>query len=331
MRLASANRPRRGFTLIELLVVIAIIAVLVALLLPAVQQAREAARRSSCKNNLKQLGLALHNYHDTHFSFPPGYIDQDSFGSFNFVNANQGHWTWSASLLPFIDQAPLYNQLRVGTVTVSQAMTNNLKLFTEGIVSFRCPSDTGAQVNQAAGNVRDIQDANGNFQSISTSNYVAANNSRSLRRNRNINPANGAVGLFSRNSSTRFRDMTDGSSNVIAIGERSTRVGTIDTYAAVMFGIKDTTGSGANNAVDGALTDIDLSYALGGALTRINQPIAIARQGFSSPHTGGCHFLMGDGRVRFVSENIDHNIDDPINSTFERLIGVSDGQPVGEF
>lgn len=109
MSCTHAPRLRRGFTLIELLVVIAIIAVLVALLLPAVQQAREAARRSSCKNNMKQLGLALHNYHDTHFSFPPGYLDQDSYGGFGFVDINQGHWAWSASLLPFLDQAPLYN------------------------------------------------------------------------------------------------------------------------------------------------------------------------------------------------------------------------------
>lgn len=165
---------------------------------------------------------------------------------------------------------------------------------------------------------------------------MAANNSRALFRNRSNNPANGAVGLFSRNSSTRFRDMTDGSSNVIAIGERSTAVGNLDTYSAVMFAIKDTTGPGANNAVEGALSDIDLSYALGGGLVNINAELNLAvpgfaRQGFSSPHTGGCHFLMGDGRVRFVSENIDHNLDDPINSTFERLIGVSDGQPIGEF
>jgi len=331
MQLTNARSLRRGFTLIELLVVIAIIAVLVALLLPAVQQAREAARRSSCKNNLKQLGLALHNYHDTHSSFPPGYIDQDSYGSFNHVDANQGHWAWSAGLLPFVDQAPLYNQLNVGTRTVSQAMTANLQLFTEGIVSFRCPSDTGAQVNQATGDVRNIQDEGGTFQSISTSNYVAVNNSRALRRNRSSNPAAGAAGLFSRNSSTQFRDMTDGSSNVIAIGERATRVGAVDTFAAVMFAIKDTTGGGGNNVIEGTAIDIDLSYALGGAFTRINQPAAVARQGFSSPHTGGCHFLMGDGRVRFISENIDHNQDDPINSTFERLIGVSDGQPVGEF
>src|SRR5579859_7854071 len=94
---------RKGFTLIELLVVIAIIAVLVALLLPAVQQAREAARRSQCKNNLKQFGLALHNYHDAYKMFPPG-GDAQSWGNSNWLN-------WQAKILPFIDQGPLYNQI----------------------------------------------------------------------------------------------------------------------------------------------------------------------------------------------------------------------------
>src|SRR5579872_5730558 len=103
-RIPSKGQPddRRGFTLIELLVVIAIIAVLVALLLPAVQQAREAARRVQCKNNLKQLGLALHNYHDvTSNTFPPGYVNTNS----------DGGWGWMSMLLPHLDQGPLYNML----------------------------------------------------------------------------------------------------------------------------------------------------------------------------------------------------------------------------
>src|SRR3546814_780854 len=97
----------KGFTLIELLVVIAIIAVLVALLLPAVQQAREAARRSQCKNNLKQIGLALHNYHDTHRVFPPGQMSW--FGSDLFPLNAGARISWMQQILPFIDQAPLYN------------------------------------------------------------------------------------------------------------------------------------------------------------------------------------------------------------------------------
>ena len=97
---------KRGFTLIELLVVIAIIAILIALLLPAVQQAREAARRSQCKNNMKQIGLALHNYHDVYNTFPPGYVGQTDVS----ILAGYGLWSWSALILPYIDQAPLYNQ-----------------------------------------------------------------------------------------------------------------------------------------------------------------------------------------------------------------------------
>ncbi|MFG0295400.1 MAG: DUF1559 domain-containing protein, partial [Maioricimonas sp. JB045] len=102
---------RRGFTLIELLVVIAIIAILVALLLPAVQQAREAARRSQCKNNLKQIGLALHNYHDTHGSFPPGYIAR-YVSATDPASAETGPgFAWGTMILPFLDQSPTYNQL----------------------------------------------------------------------------------------------------------------------------------------------------------------------------------------------------------------------------
>lgn len=330
----NTPRLRRGFTLIELLVVIAIIAVLVALLLPAVQQAREAARRSACKNNIKQLGLALHNYHDTHRSFPPGYVDQGV-----VVGPNKGHWSWTVMLFPFMDQAPLYNQLNVGTVTLSQRMTAAPALFREAIVSFRCPSDTGNQINDAMDTgattpeIRAVYDSNAAPIFPSTTNYVAVNNSRQLRRNQNSNPANGANGLFFRNSTRQFRDMTDGSSNVIMVGERAWRVGQVNTYAGSLFGVKDLNGGALNDVVEGTTDTVntDLGMAFGGGFVKINVEATTGRQGFSSPHTGGCHFLMGDGRVRFISENIDHNLTDAVDSTFERLIGVSDGQPVGEF
>src|SRR5262245_48859233 len=104
----KSNRPARGFTLIELLVVIAIIAILIALLLPAVQQAREAARRTSCKNNLKQLGIALHSYHDAHRTLPPGYLYRPNTGS--TPPSNAAGFSWGAMSLPFLDQANLYQQ-----------------------------------------------------------------------------------------------------------------------------------------------------------------------------------------------------------------------------
>src|SRR5580698_8598950 len=109
--LQPSSRAKRGFTLIELLVVIAIIAVLVALLLPAVQQAREAARRTQCKNNLKQIGLALYNYHDSFSLFPPGYVDRNGNPNLTPDNDLGPSWGWAAFLLPGMDQAPLYNQI----------------------------------------------------------------------------------------------------------------------------------------------------------------------------------------------------------------------------
>ena len=134
-------RRRSAFTLIELLVVIAIIAVLIALLLPAVQQAREAARRSQCKNNLKQFGLALHNYHDTHQTLPYGMEGREG--------GSGGNWTWGSLILSQVDQAPLANSLLVGSTSFSVACGNATKvaLMKTPLSLFRCPSDTGLPVN----------------------------------------------------------------------------------------------------------------------------------------------------------------------------------------
>src|SRR5438067_9147484 len=145
------NRRRivRGFTLIELLVVIAIIAVLVALLLPAVQQAREAARRTQCKNNLKQLGLAMQNYHDTMGKFPPGFVTAVP----NDFNITGDFWSWGVFIAPQIDLANIYNALQPGTNSLTAALSNpnTLAVLQTPLPSFRCPSDVGNALNDFDG------------------------------------------------------------------------------------------------------------------------------------------------------------------------------------
>ncbi len=325
---------RRGFTLIELLVVIAIIAVLIALLLPAVQQAREAARRSQCKNNLKQIGLALHNYHDVFNTFPAGYIEQA-------VTANRGHYSWTSAILPYIDQAPLYNLLRVGDVPFSTNLVNNLTAMQTPLSGFACPSNPAPSLNDAsqpAANARAIQDTAGAERQLPVNSYVAMNNSAiGVYRNRGTNQndaSTGANGTFFRNSKIGFRDMIDGSSNLIVVSERAWQSKLTLIYSGVMFGIRD--NAGTPDAVTQTDGDAGLVYAFAAPVASINQPFIAGgvipnRQSISSVHTGGCHALLGDGAVKFISENIDFNLDATVNSTLERLIGISDGGVVGEF
>lgn len=329
---------RTGFTLVELLVVIAIIGILVALLLPAVQAAREAARRMQCGNNLKQLVLACHNYHDTYKTLPSGYLTKRTpatppIGAVGTSN-NLNLWGWGALVMPFIEQSPLHSQLGVGNTHLQVASGNAtlLAAMQSSIPAFRCPSDVGPVTNT---NRDDYPYTGSATNALATSNYLGANCSFDLI----ANPSAATEGAFIEDEGKAFRDILDGTSNVLAIGERRWRIkrtnGTINTVGAgVVFGIA------RRNAV-GMRAD-----SLGSGITQINCDAVNegttnwARRGFSSQHPGGTQFALCDGSVRFVGETINHDSsNDPykkstdvaVNTTYERLLAIGDGEPVGDY
>jgi prepilin-type N-terminal cleavage/methylation domain-containing protein/prepilin-type processing-associated H-X9-DG protein len=281
-------RSRRGFTLIELLVVIAIIAILIALLLPAVQQAREAARRTQCKNNMKQLSLALHNYHDAHRVFPPGSIGiQD-----NTFRSTQ--LPWHVFILPMIEQTAIYDLFDFSLATAPSGYLQFSPIARNKIPVFLCPSSTRETDETVSGGVRTFPDRY-------TTHYYG------IMGPMGINPTTGLPyetatvlagnggfarqGIFYEISSIRIRDVTDGTSNTFGIGELSWN------DAATVFrmwvrGIGGSAASPAKNILDG----INVTPAVAGNFNNVS---------FGSQHTGGCHFAMCDGSARFVSENID--------------------------
>ncbi|HVJ69205.1 MAG TPA: DUF1559 domain-containing protein [Caulifigura sp.] len=353
----SSLRARQGslsraFTLIELLVVIAIIAILIALLLPAVQQAREAARRSQCQNNLKQIGLAMHNYHDVYGGFAPGYISDWATAN-GFTGTEYCTWAWGASILPQLEQGALFNALEVGTVRTMAAVDSanakqKLPQLATPVSVFMCPSDDGPAV-PAAGVAQGLRRASdGAWQPVAKSNYIGVNTTRrwhiggrmtgvdSNTRNQwgagpgaNFDPN----GVFFRDRSIKIGDITDGSSNTLMVGERRYSFNSPATGLAVVCRAGIFIGQELSNE------QLTLHRSLGTLAVAVNstdQTTCI--RGFASPHVGGLYFLFGDGGVRFISQNIDHKIPDyavappdPVDSTLERLGSRNDGQPVGEF
>ncbi|MCG6154568.1 DUF1559 domain-containing protein [Rubinisphaera margarita] len=339
-------RQRYAFTLIELLVVIAIIAILVALLLPAVQQAREAARRSSCKNNLKQIGLALHNYHDTHRVFPPGYVLGQGPGTppANTLSGNQVKWAWGAYILPFIEQGSLYDALEIsdGSTDADDFAGANQLLRTSMIDTYRCPSDAAPDLNNRRGN-RTISNYVGMLGPDDAD--IGTSGAKTTPRSPDANADRS--GLFRRNSKVRMRDVTDGTSNTIAIGERAWELNNpqfgnkarcraaiwaasngnrmnVDQNDAQAVAVLGVTGGGIN------FVDVFGDGSNTAAMAQNQNQCAIT---FSSLHSGGAQFLLLDGSVRFLSENIDNEADNTntVDSTYERLADRKDGQVVGEF
>ena len=302
-------KQRRGFTLIELLVVIAIIAVLIALLLPAVQQAREAARRTECKNKLKQLGLALHNYHDTHNIFTPQAFFSYGAGS----NAYYGH-TYNAFLLPYIDQAPLYNQLNFNAAT--DAGGNNTVLTGKFLTIQSCPSNPFASRIAGYDGVPASQGAcyvvcsgpasylgNSWTTSGSTTAYTDcyyAGSPAYCTAGGNVTRTSGMFGMgnLAPNYCSRIRDITDGSSNTIAMGEvRPELNGYFGLWAIQQGGFCTAQRINSPQRIipAGGLTTVPSALYPDGLGANI---------GMSSFHVGGAHVALADGSVRFLSENM---------------------------
>lgn len=295
MSFARQGLWRRGFTLIELLVVIAIIAILIALLLPAVQQAREAARRATCRNNLKQIGLALHNYHDVHLAFPPGWIEEAGGNPFLENTGGPAGWAWGAMLLPFVDQAPLYQFLGVGVAgqPVPDIVQNSSDRWDPPVLEvYLCPSDDsrGRQVVRYPNS----GGASGRNQCLfPKSNYPGVYGGNRGGDGTESDPP----GMFSMHSRVRIRDATDGTSNVLFVGERDSheRHGSNGPRASTWL------------AWAGGMAGTNLGMVLG--RVEALRPMNSTRNDvFRSRHAGGAHFLLGDGSVRFVSENINGDL-----------------------
>ncbi len=323
------SRSRVGFTLVELLVVITIIGILIALLLPAVQAAREAARRSQCTNNLKQIGLAMQNYHDVFQCFPSGFIRQAGAAD------NEGHWAWNALLLPYVEQTSLHEQLRVGDIPVSTAMlTNNLRTAMQApIEGIRCPSSAGQPtIHDEAG--RRIQASGGPESGLAVTNYIACNNSYGLKNDGGTDPGSQALGVFYRHSRVSFRDLTDGSSSVILVGERAYVIDSVKAFAGDMYAARDFNATGPAISADGSASNQGLIAIFGGGAAVINATPDSGqnRIAFSSNHPGGANFCFADGSVHFLSETIDANAATiAIDSTYEYLMGIGDGNVLGPY
>lgn len=320
------DRRKTAFTLIELLVVIAIIAILIALLLPAVQQAREAARRSQCKNNLKQLGLALHNYHDTLNTFPPSSVGRCTSPVLNTNGLTM--------LLPYIEQTPLYNKYNFSTPASTwnsaagavdsspgpdPVTTGNAAVVKTVIQAFLCPSDPGtphlaettanygiSATNTGTGGAKTCYDFSASpWYTGGCENW--ATSSSTTRR------------IFGTDSRCRIGDITDGTSNTVAMAETTLNIFNGKTSAWgyrgwVMPGV-DLAGQAINNWNFTPASGIPIEPIIG----RLG---SWARPG--SLHTGGIHILLADGSVRFLSQNVD-------TTTRQRLAYMADGQVLGEY
>ncbi|QDV10792.1 putative major pilin subunit [Rosistilla oblonga] len=335
---------RKGFTLVELLVVIAIIGILVGLLLPAVQAAREAARRMQCSNNLKQQALAMHNYHDTYKKLPPMYIHDTA------VTDDGGHWAWSSFLLPFIEQQPRYDALEVGTAKARVKITTNPELFQAPIDGYRCPSSSGPDVHVPGTDPGYcIDDTSQNNTGLAVTNYIVVSNIANLRMKRASNMTDGltgAIGIFSRGigrePTAGLSDILDGTSNTLMIGERfHTRTGGIRMSGGTMLVVRDNIDKGptahdnpGNSSWNQGIMTLagSVRYPINVVMSPSENGSSEKKMAFSSLHPGGAQFAAADGSVKFISDTVELSNGNngggwTVDSVLEALIGMQDGVP----
>ncbi|HEX4612154.1 MAG TPA: DUF1559 domain-containing protein [Urbifossiella sp.] len=334
-------RPSRrdGFTLIELLVVIAIIAILIGLLLPAVQKVRESAARMKCANNLKQIGLALHAYHDTNQFFPPGYADGNADPNVTPDGDLGPGWGWAAYLLPHLEQGNLFNQINfklpVGTGVNAQASQQALTVF-------QCPSDPYQQpvpVYDSSFGTPIATVAHGNYVGCAgwlecfqaaTGNVIPGDAADGLSGV--YGP--GGRGVFYRNSRTTIATVTDGMSNTVFVGERSGNHSPSTWTGSVPGGrcpawmatlppapYSPPPGPAYDNADFGEA--LVLAHCNATHLPNADFPI-YDPDTYYSAHTSGANFLLGDGSVRFIGSGVNP-------ATYQALGTVAGGEVLGDY
>ena len=335
----QTQRSRRAaFTLIELLVVIAIIGVLVALLLPAVQQAREAARRTQCKNNLKQMGLALHNYVDSHQGFPPGVVSLLSnptwvmpAGQCNASPDDLGPgWSFFARMLPYLEEGNFYNSINFN-LPVNDPANDTARQTV--VRAFRCPSDSGQQLISVydCGNPPSVSNTATDIMDAASSSYVGSLGGGKTGGDPNYGcyewqPFNG---IFHRNSSIRPADVIDGLSTTIGVGERQTNF-VESAWAGIVAGQEIIyNANGHPQPYNPSLPTCQNWRPTITAVVVHNRQYTVnvpngSPASYYSAHIGGGNFLFMDGSVHMVSANIDLSL-------MRGLATRNNGEVIGDF
>jgi prepilin-type N-terminal cleavage/methylation domain-containing protein/prepilin-type processing-associated H-X9-DG protein len=338
-----------AFTLIELLVVIAIIAILIGLLLPAVQKVREAAARMKCANNLKQIGLGLHSYHDAYQRFPAGYVDGNTNSGLTPDNDMGPGWGWAAYLLPYIEQQNLYNRINFNQTV---GMGGNAQVSQQLISIYLCPSDP---FQSQPYSIYDSTLSNP-IAVVAPGNYVGCSGWEECFNGAGGNPQPGAgadglaglygsagVGLFYRNSQNRFVSVTDGLSNTIFVGERSSNHSPSTWTGAVPGGrvpawmatqpvtAPNTAPAAAQVGPNGSAYDnadfgeaLVLAHCNATHLPSADFPIYDPDTFYSLHTPRGANFLFGDGSVRFLTSSINP-------TTYQALSTIAGGEVLGDF